>query len=46
MMTSAQPAFSRRDFLNGGVLIVGFNIAGPLTHRAGLLGGAGHRSAA
>jgi nicotinate dehydrogenase subunit B len=31
MMTSAQPAFSRRDFLNGGVLIVGFNIAGPLT---------------
>jgi nicotinate dehydrogenase subunit B len=31
MMTSAQPALSRRDFLKGGALIVGFNIAGPLT---------------
>jgi nicotinate dehydrogenase subunit B len=31
MTTSAQPAFSRRDFLKGGALIVGFDIAGPLT---------------
>ena len=31
MMTSAQPASSRRDFLKGGALIVGFSIAGPLT---------------
>jgi nicotinate dehydrogenase subunit B len=31
MTRSAQPALSRRDFLKGGALIVGFNIAGPLT---------------
>jgi nicotinate dehydrogenase subunit B len=31
MMMNAQPALSRRDLLKGGALIVGFNIAGPLT---------------
>jgi nicotinate dehydrogenase subunit B len=31
MMTSAQPAFSRRDFLKGGALIVCFNVGGALT---------------
>jgi len=31
MMTNAQPGLSRRDLLKGGALIVGFNIAGPLT---------------
>jgi nicotinate dehydrogenase subunit B len=30
MMANAQPALSRRGFLKGGALIVGFNIAGPL----------------
>jgi nicotinate dehydrogenase subunit B len=31
MTTNAQPALSRRSVLKGGALIVGFNIAGPLT---------------
>jgi nicotinate dehydrogenase subunit B len=31
MTTIAQPAISRRDLLKGGALIVGFNIAAPLT---------------
>ncbi len=31
MTTNAQPALSRRSVLKGGALVVGFNIAGPLT---------------
>ena len=31
MMTHMQPTLSRRNLLKGGALIVGFNIAGPLT---------------